>query len=59
MGEFFNRFIRDMPKIPTGRKTRKDSLEDLRRKFNEEQLKTEQAPLYVSDKDRAKAEEES
>lgn len=37
MGEFFNTVISKMDKIPTGKKTRKDSLEDLRRTFNEEQ----------------------
>jgi len=37
MGKFFNLVISQLPRIPTNKKTRKDSLEDLRKKFNEEQ----------------------
>lgn len=58
MGKFFNEVISGMKKIPTGRVSRKDSLEDLRRKFNEDQLQTKEAPLYVSDKDRTISKEE-
>ena len=55
MGKFFNQVIMPMRKIPLGKIRRKDSLEGLRTKFNEEQVETKQAPLYVSDKDRANA----
>jgi len=58
MGRFFNEVIMPMKKIPLNKKRQRDSLEGLRTKFNEEH-ETEQAPLYVSDKDRAKAEEEA
>ena len=37
MGHFFNEVISKMPIIPTGRTTRKNSLEELRIKFNGEQ----------------------
>lgn len=59
MGKFFNAVIMPMKKIPLGKKRRTDSLEPLRTQFNEEQHETKQAPLYVSDQDRAKAEEET
>ena len=37
MGKFFNEIISKLPIIPTGRTTRKNSLEELRIKFNEGQ----------------------